>query len=115
MKNKPQTIADLDLSKCWLCYSNFDRHFYSNFYSYKNYKIIPGVYKIYVNNKYCCCDIPLTLYIYPNYNDLSFFLERLSTMILAMYGSGNFKFGKFDKLNNNTYILNIRPIEESKE
>lgn len=113
-KNKPQTIADLDLSKCSLCYSNFDKHFAANFHSYLNFKIKPGVYKIYVNNEYCCCDIPLTIYIYQDYNTLAFFLERLSTMILAMYGSGSFKFGKFDKLNNNTYVLNIRPVEESK-
>ncbi len=115
MKKKPETIADLDLGKCSLCYSNFDRHFYSNFYSYRDYKIIPGVYKIYVNNEYCCCDIPLTIYIYSEYNSLSQFLERLSIMILSMYGSGSFKFGKFDKLNKFTYVLNIRPIEESQK
>ena len=115
MKKKPQTIADLNLNDCPLSYFNFNYLFKLNFQSYQDYKIIPGVYKIYVNNEYCCCDIPLTIYIYSEYNSLSQFLERLSIMILSMYGSGSFKFGKFDKLNKFTYVLNIRPIEESQK
>lgn len=115
MKKKPKTIADLKFNS--LIFGQQDHFEYDirvNNSEYANYKVIPSIYKIYVNNEYCCCDIPITLYIYDCENSLYFFMDRLNSIIRAMYGSGRFRLIDILRLNDLTYLLNIKGVENEK-
>jgi hypothetical protein len=107
IKKQPKTIADLPFKEWSFSANRFSELFQKTNPHLLKYNIAPNVYTIYVNNKYCCCDTPIKIYVYYDNKSICSFLKRVNDMLIATYGDDFFVFKKFVKLTNTSFSMQI--------